>query len=100
MDEDTLKVLEEINKACNTCQNFGHKPVSFKASLHPEQTVFGDKLSMDLQWIDGEAVLHVIDMATKFSSASFLELYGHSTEGIWTALWNAGVRYTLDSPIE
>lgn len=85
LDADTLKVLEEINNACSTCQKFGPKPVSFKASLPPEKLVFGDELSMDLQWIDGEAVLHVIDTATKFSSATFLDLYGHSTEGIWTA---------------
>lgn len=85
LDEDTLKVLEEINKACNTCQKYGPKLVSFKASLPPDKLVFGDELSIDLQWIDGEAVLHVIDTATKFSSATFLDIHGHSTEGIWTA---------------
>lgn len=85
LDGETLKTLEEINKACNTCQKFGPKPVRFKASLPTEELVFGDELSMDLQWIDGEPILHVINTATKFSAATFLETYGLSTEGVWTA---------------
>jgi hypothetical protein len=42
---------------------------------------------MDLMFIDGKAVLHVIDNATRFNAATFLYshlvLYGQSSEGIW-----------------
>lgn len=85
LDHDTLKILAKINKACHTCQKFGSKPVTFKASLPPNKSVFRDELSLNLQWIDGDAVLHVVDTVTKFSTATFLDQYGHSTEGLWTA---------------
>ena len=44
---------------------------------------------MDLMFLDGKAVLHVIDTATHFSAAKFLDshgkTYGQTAEGIWLA---------------
>ena len=40
---------------------------------------------MDLMFIDGRAILHIVDTATKFSAATYLEKYGQSTIGIWNA---------------
>ena len=47
---------------------------------------FGDEISIDLVWLDGKAVLHIVDTATRFSSATFIDAYGldygQSVEGI------------------
>jgi hypothetical protein len=55
-----------------------------------EDIVFGDELSIDLMFIDGQAVLHVVDTATRFSAVTFLDSYngsfGQSVEGVWLAL--------------
>ena len=54
-----------------------------------EDAKFGDELSMDLMFLNGKAVLHIIDTATRFSAATFLDAhgssYGQSVDGIWLA---------------
>jgi hypothetical protein len=70
---ETRKLLNEIVDACTACQTFAPKPLSFRVSIPEEDLVFNDELSMDLMWFDGAAALHVIDTATRFSSATFLE---------------------------
>jgi hypothetical protein len=44
---------------------------------------------MDMMFINGKAVLHVIDSATRFKAATFLdshsESYGQRLDGIWDA---------------
>jgi hypothetical protein len=50
---------------------------------------FGSELSMDLMFINGKAVHHVIDSATRFNAATILdshsESYEKSSDGIWDA---------------
>ncbi len=89
-DAETKKILEDIAKNCDTCQRFSAPPVRFKVTLPTEESlVFGDELSLDLMWIDGKAVLHIVDTATRFSAATFLDsngsTYGQSVEGVWMA---------------
>ena len=91
-DAGTKEVLEQISKACDACQRLGPTPLRFKTSLpNEEDLIFGDKVSIDLMWVDGKAVLHVVDTATRFSAATFLDAnvmdYGHSVEGIWLAFF-------------
>jgi hypothetical protein len=43
-----------------------------------EELSFGSELSMDLIIINGKAVLHVIDSATRFNAATFLDLHSES----------------------
>lgn len=81
-----LKFFRISTRHATLAKKIGPKPVSFKASLPSDQLVFWDELSIDLQWIDVEALLHVIDTATTFSSATFLSQYGQSVEGVWSAL--------------
>jgi len=89
-DQETRDVLEQISDACNTCQRFGPAPVRFKATLPSEdEIVFGEELSIDLMFIDGKAILHIVDTATRFSAATFLDPpnaeYGQSVNGVWLA---------------
>jgi hypothetical protein len=88
--KETQNMLHEISKACDTCQRYGPKPLRFIASIPTEDAmVFGEELSIDLMWVYGGAVLHIIDTATRFSSSTFLDKYnsnyGQSVDGIWTA---------------
>ncbi len=92
-DSETKDILEEIKKNCETCQRFAPPPIRFKVTLPTEdELVFGDELSIDLMWIDGKATLHIIDTATRFSAATFLdshgENFGQSVEGVWMAFVN------------
>jgi hypothetical protein len=55
-----------------------------------EDIVFGGELSVDLTFIDGQAVLHVVDTAKKLSAETFLDShngsFGQSVEGVFLAL--------------
>lgn len=50
---------------------------------------FGHELSTDLILIHNQAILHVVDTATRFSAATFLDTneatYGQTIEKIWRA---------------
>jgi hypothetical protein len=89
--QGNMQVLQQIASACETCQKLGPKSIRFKVSLpNMEDIVFGDELSIDLMFIDGQAVLHVVNSATRFSAATFLDShngsFGQSVEGVWLAL--------------
>lgn len=64
LDKDTISTLDSIRNACDTCQRFGPKPLRFRASIPQEGLVPGDELSIDLKWIDGDAILHDVDTST------------------------------------
>jgi hypothetical protein len=76
-----MLLLQQIASACKTCQKLGPRPIRFKVSLpNMEDIVFGDELSNDLMFIDGQAVLLAVNTATRFSAATFLD----SHNGFWT----------------
>jgi hypothetical protein len=83
----TRAVLSDIENACSTCQRYRSKPLRLKSTRPSgEELSFGSELSMDLMFIDGKAVLHVIHSATRFNAATFLDLhsesYRQSSDGI------------------
>jgi hypothetical protein len=97
-NQETILLLQQIASACATCQKLGPRPIRFKVSLpNMEDIVFGDEISIGLMFIDGQAVLHVVDTATRFSAATFLESHSgsfrQSVEGVWLALIET--RFTL-----
>jgi hypothetical protein len=81
--EDTRHMLQKISDACLTCQTFASQPLRFSVRMPDEKLVFNDELSMDLVWLDGEPALHVVDTATRFGAAQFLE--GQDVEHVWGA---------------
>jgi hypothetical protein len=87
VDANTRAVLSDIENACSICQRYSSKPLRLKTTLPSgEESSFGSELSMDLMFSNGKAVLHVIDSATRFNAATFLdshsELHGQSSDGI------------------
>lgn len=83
-DEQTEEHVEEIAKNCDTCQRQTTAPVCFKVTLLLEEDlIFGDELSVYLIFLDGNAVLHIIDTTTLFSAATFLDCNGELTDNPW-----------------
>jgi hypothetical protein len=83
LPDDTRRSLEEIASRCNTCQSFSAKPYRFRVSM-PDSIVFNDTLAIDLLWLEGKAVLHVVDLHTHFSAAGFLQR--QSVDDVWITL--------------
>jgi hypothetical protein len=92
-----MKILQGVSASCKTCQFLGPKPLRFRAVI-PEaadKVDFGDELSIYLMWIEGDAVLHVVDIATRFSATMYIVTngakYGQGVDGVWSALVDSWV---------
>lgn len=69
VDESTRKLLEEISQQCETCNVFASTPQRFKVPLPPEKIFFNEEVALDLTWLEGKAIFHVVDCETHFTSA-------------------------------
>ena len=81
-----LKTVEEISGACRTCFIFSTKPRRFVVSMPPSKIVFGEEIALHLMWLNGKAVLHVVETQTHFSNAEILT--GQSVEDVWRSFIN------------
>lgn len=80
--------METIARCCDACQRFSQVPVCFSVSLQRDYNiVVGDKLSTDIIFLDGGAVVHILNTDIRFSAATFLDkqsaTLGKSEERIW-----------------
>jgi hypothetical protein len=76
-----MQFLQQIASACETRQKLGPKPIRFKVSLpNMKDIVFGDELSIDLMFIDGQVVLHVVITMTR----SLLRHFSTLQRLVWT----------------
>lgn len=75
-NDETKSICQDITSRCNTCQYFVKVSIRFRVSLPTEENFkFGEKLSMDLVFLDGKAVLHLVYTANRFSAATFLDVH-------------------------
>jgi hypothetical protein len=59
------------------------RPTYFKFTLH-EDAVFNYEVILDIFYLEGKPVLHVVDAATTFTAAYFLSWI--SSSHVWEAL--------------
>lgn len=78
-NSETATSLNDVSAACKNCQHYGPAPIRFKASIPSEENlVFGNEISVNLMFLDGKALLHVVYTAARFSAATFLDPHGSS----------------------
>jgi hypothetical protein len=82
-DSKTMQILEDISRSCDPCQRIAPRPIRFKVS-GGEKTVFNATVAIDLLYLDGAPVLHIVDLSTNFSAAQFLP--DVSTNTVWSCL--------------
>lgn len=75
----------------DTFERFTTGPIRFRSPIVNEnELVFGEEHSINLMFIENKVILHVIDTATRFSIAIFLnregKTYGQSVDVVWLAL--------------
>ena len=81
---ETFATLQELARRCDTCQRIQSGPVRFRVSFGAENVKFNERIYMDIMYIDGKPVLHIVDEGTHFSAAAFLP--DVSTKTIWTTI--------------
>ena len=82
---ETLSILEDISKRCDPCQRITNAPNRFRVTLGAENVKLNERLQLDVMFLDGKPVLHIVDEGTKFSAARFLPT-DQSTKTIWSTI--------------
>lgn len=86
VNPETLRTLEEISQACQTCPVFYSEPRRFLVAFPDPEVAFNEELALDLMWLNRRAVLHVAYTQTHLSNAVFL--HGQSVEDVWRTFFN------------
>ena len=91
-----VDVLKEINKFCHHCQTKGKAPQRFKFSLKDPEVDFNFEVIVDVMYLDGKPVLHVVDAATGFQAARFMR--NMSAKETWDVLKECWIDTYLGPP--
>jgi hypothetical protein len=72
---DTNKeAIKNLTKFCSHCQKHGKSPGRFKFVLRDDQdSDFNHSIFVDVMYIDGNPILHIVDEATRFQAARWLQ---------------------------
>lgn len=86
--EFEMGILKEIQQFCRQCQLHEKGPGRFKFTLKDDHE-FNFSIYIDVFYIDGKPVLHVVDSGTAFHAAAFLK--DEKARTLWETLclcWN------------
>lgn len=81
--------------AGHACQRHATKPIGFQV-IFRGNTIFNREVQMDLMYLDGQPVLHIIDTWTNFSVVRFVSSV--DTETIWDTLATAWITFYMGNP--
>jgi len=80
---ETRSQLAEVTAECQVCQRLARALSRFRMALPTQDIVFNRTVLLDLMYLDGKPVLHVVDKDTLFSTATLLQ--GETVEAVWWA---------------
>jgi hypothetical protein len=96
-DDIDKKTLEYITKYCSECQKHGKSPGRFKFTIRADgDPVFNYCIIVDIMYIEGNPLLHIIDEATRFQAARWLRSL--SAKHTWDALRECWIDTYLGPP--
>lgn len=84
-EDVTAPMVDKMSRECHQCQLHSNAPGRFKFTLKDDPE-FNFEIIVDILKIDGKPVLHVVDAATSFQAARFLEPQGQKAQDVWNAL--------------
>lgn len=85
-DVDT-EALKHIKKFCHHCQSHGRSPGRFRFTLQDDIN-FNHSIIVDIMYINGKPVLHVVDEATRFNAARWLDsISAKTTWDVLRMIW-------------
>lgn len=84
VNSETLERLNDIVSKFEPCQRIRNAPLRFRVSMGHGDVRFHARAYIDIMYLDGRPVLHIVDEATRFSAARFLPKV--STESVWDSI--------------
>lgn len=95
-DNSTRHAIEDITNMCSICQKHSSKPRRFKVTIGSDDLRFNHIIAVDIMYIQSMAVLHIVDEATHYSTATFMR--SHTAEDTWKAILRCWIRIYLGPP--
>lgn len=86
INEQIQQLLQENADDCEHCPKHSVPLFRFPASIPNEKIILNRELLLDLIWLDGKAVLHVLVNETGFQNERFIR--NKTAEGQWTDFIN------------
>ena len=83
VNAETRRVLEEIADACTNCHEHRDRPYRFRVSIPADRLKFNHEVAIDLMWMKGNPLLHIVDTQTHYQNAILLK--GESAQVVWNA---------------
>jgi hypothetical protein len=71
--ESNRRAVERLTKFCHYCQKHGKSPGRFKFTLKNDDIDFNHSVFVDIMYIDNNPLLHIVDEATRFQAARWLQ---------------------------
>ncbi|OWT43021.1 polyprotein [Pochonia chlamydosporia 170] len=96
-EEYSSDVLKRLTDICHHCQMNGRAPSRFKFTLRDDHE-FNHEIIVDIFFINGQPVLHVIDSATAFQAAKFLNNKEQKARDLWDAIMACWINTYLGPP--
>ncbi|CDF37987.1 unnamed protein product [Chondrus crispus] len=96
MDREVQDVIMRLTKACTTCATHASRPRRFKLTVGTNDLKFNHTLAVDIMTLNGKPLLHVVDEATHYTSAVFLNRQRASDT--WKGLLRCWSRVYLGPP--
>ena len=101
LDADSRDILEDISRSCHACQTYSRAQLSFSVTM-PGEVKFNRSLRLDICYISdngkSKPVLHVVDAATHFQAAAWLEK--QDVTHVWNAFLICWARVFVGNPEE
>jgi transposase InsO family protein len=95
--EVNQEALEQLTKLCHHCQKHGKSPGRFRFHLKDDVS-FNHTIIVDIFYLEGRPVLHVVDEATGYQAGRFLT--NISAKHTWDALRACWIDVYLGPPDE
>lgn len=94
-EHQNRQILEKIGKNCDKCQKHANAPMRFKFTLR-DDVDFNHSIYIDIMYISGSPLLHVVDEATRFQAAKWLR--NMSSQHVWNVLRMCWIDVYLGPP--
>ena len=70
-DGELIKQVKEVSRTCQICKQY-RRPSALPAVGMPMASEFNEVVAMDIKFLNGKMILHLIDHLTRYSAAAIL----------------------------
>ena len=84
LDRETKRSIQQIIEDCKTCTERSASPRRFKLTIGTANMRFNHEVQVDTMWINSKPVVHMVDTATHFTAARFIN--NQSSMEVWKAI--------------